>query len=759
MKLLHLAGLFLAALAMRLLTWPVVFSARGVLPGGLMDEYYHLRRIWYSVVHFPEILSFDPYVNFPEGGHVVWPPGFDWLVAVLAWLLVGAEDQTAVETVAVWVPPVLGAFTVVIVALVAQASFGGAAGAIAGILLAFLPVNWVFSALGSVDHHVAVALGGAVLLGTAMVWLRERGPRAASGLSLALGLALSLPLLVWPGYLIHVGVAQAGLVAATLGAADRKLAVDRAWSLAGAHAAATAVVLPFCLGPALPQYGAWSPLVLSWFQPAWLGAGAVALAVAALLWCQPASGATRARRVAVAAGLGLVGIGMALLLVSDLRDAVLYASGWFTRSHEVRGVVELKPLELGTAANRYSLGFFFFPLAWVVVAVSALRTRAWDRGFLLLWAATFLALALHQRRFNNSFAVPYVLVWGGALVWGLSALRPHLAGRAARSILAAALGGALLLGLLSPVAGFYETFVQRSVKALRYPDQVIAALSPWHRVHLGAADWLARSTPPTRGYLDVDLQPEYGVISPWSAGHMIRYVSERPLVQDNFGVYGGVEGFTRAAAYYGATDEAEAVALLERLRVRYVVASFGAGRHDASGPGSLSQRLSRLFGTAGTIEDLDTGRSVEVPALVHHRLVYHARSVPGESLVGLPPRWAAAVFERVAGARVEGRAPPGAQVEARLLVTTQAGRQALPRAQEPLIYRVLTRADPDGRYALTLPYPTDGPFSDSVRTGSSYRLSAAGASARLEVPEAAVQTGARVEAPPLLAGSRAPPPG
>jgi len=118
--------------------------------------------------------------------------------------------------------------------------------------------------------------------------------------------------------------------------------------------------------------------------------------------------------------------------------------------------------------------------------------------------------------------------------------------------------------------------------------------------------------------------------------------------------------------------------------------------------------------------------------------------------VGLPPRWAVGVYERVAGARVEGRTRPGAEVEARLVVTTRGGRRALPRAREPLIYRVRTRADATGRYVLTLPYSTDGVFSQEVRVEPSYRLRAAGVSARLEIPETAVQTGERVRGPLLL---------
>ncbi|SVD86227.1 uncharacterized protein METZ01_LOCUS439081, partial [marine metagenome] len=77
------------------------------------DAYYHVRRIWYSVVHFPEVLQRDPYMNFPEGGQPIWTPTFDWLVAAGVRLGLGLPEQEAMEAWIIWIPPVLGALTVV----------------------------------------------------------------------------------------------------------------------------------------------------------------------------------------------------------------------------------------------------------------------------------------------------------------------------------------------------------------------------------------------------------------------------------------------------------------------------------------------------------------------------------------------------------------------------------------------------------------------------------------------------------------------
>jgi hypothetical protein len=136
-----------------------------------------------------------------------------------------------------------------------------------------------------------------------------------------------------------------------------------------------------------------------------------------------------------------------------------------------------------------------------------------------------------------------------------------------------------------------------------------------------------------------------------------------------------------------------------------------------------------------------TGARGEIPALRHHRLIYHRR-------IGAGPGWevprgqpAVSLFERVAGARVEGRAPAGERVEARLTLALRDGRAGT--------WRAAARADDAGRWQLTLPYPNDVAFSSMVRAAEAYELASAGGSARLVVPEVAVREGRALPGPDL----------
>ncbi len=90
-----LALALIAGAAFRILpAWSGVMSGRGAVFLG-NDAYYHVRRIQYAASHYPTVLDFDPYVNFPEGAPIYWPHGFDLLLASAARLfLPGGSLET-----------------------------------------------------------------------------------------------------------------------------------------------------------------------------------------------------------------------------------------------------------------------------------------------------------------------------------------------------------------------------------------------------------------------------------------------------------------------------------------------------------------------------------------------------------------------------------------------------------------------------------------------------------------------------------------
>ena len=165
-------ALFALAFGVRALPAALVFAG-GVVTLRGNDAYYHLRRIFYSIANLPTALVFDPYVAFPAGAKPIWPPAFDWLLALLLWPVARLGGEAAVERAAAWVPPLLGAATVVLAWRVARRHLGPRAGLTAGLLLAVLGGHFSISQLGALDHPAAVSLAATGLLAATLGLLAE----------------------------------------------------------------------------------------------------------------------------------------------------------------------------------------------------------------------------------------------------------------------------------------------------------------------------------------------------------------------------------------------------------------------------------------------------------------------------------------------------------------------------------------------------------------------------------------------------------
>jgi asparagine N-glycosylation enzyme membrane subunit Stt3 len=734
----------LAALALAVRALPVrrVFVDDDVVPFG-NDAWYHLRRIVYSVVRFPEALGFDRYINHPDGAKPIWTPLFDWSLAALARPFFRPGELASVERIAVWVPPLLGAATVVVLFRLARRHLDPVTAAVSALLLCVLPAHFWYSQVGFVDHHAAVALVSAALLAACMDWVAGAdGPPAGRRFrrgTLRTGLLLGLAILVWPGSLLHVALAQLGLVVYVVTRARREDALLALRSFAATQLVACALVTPLGSGAQWPQWSEFSPLVLSRFQPWLFGLLTLLALLCAGLWHVPALGVSRARRLASAAALAVAALALVALAVPGLGEGASEAWRWLARDEAFQaGVNESQPLLLqhgaftvSRALLRLSGFFLLLPLAWPAALVWAWRRE--QRAALLTWLGWTLALCaatLAQRRFFNSFSVPFALLMGWSLCTAWRAL-----GGAAPGVPRAALRCAVVAAALACLAPTWSSYSRDLADALRpaaetrsVPSRLVSQLAG-----IEMARWLAQRTPPTRGWLDPRLRPEYGVLAPWELGHLLEYAARRPAVVDNFGDDLGAANFEQAMRYW-LSPEATASRILDSLAVRYVVLTLGQIVAATPPPDSVMAALA--LQPAPESEPPQPG---DPPALQRHRLVYESRVWGGEP-VGNPPLFR--VFEHVAGARIAGRAEPGAPVDVRLAL--HSGR---PRA---LWYRARTRADAAGRFSLRVPYATEG-APRGVRVEGPYTILCRGVEGVVAVPEEAVREGLEVAAPPPCA--------
>jgi len=103
------------------------------------DPYFFMRHVDNIMRHFPDGISFDPYMRFPSG-YIVSGIPFAYLIAWITWLVgLGAPTQHTIDSVAVFFPAIVAALSVIPVYFIGKVLFNRWAGVIAAGLIAILP--------------------------------------------------------------------------------------------------------------------------------------------------------------------------------------------------------------------------------------------------------------------------------------------------------------------------------------------------------------------------------------------------------------------------------------------------------------------------------------------------------------------------------------------------------------------------------------------------------------------------------------------
>ena len=636
------------------------------------DSTYHMRRARFAVAHFPRTILFDPLMNFPEGGIVIWPPLFDLALAAPARLAQGAAAPAeSVERGAAWVPVALAAGSIALAGLLGRTLFGAAGGVATSVFLAVCPGHILWSQYAHTDQHVVESFCGLLFL---LLFLRSRehpGLSGNPGREATSGLALALGVLVWQGAIYWGAIAAASLL---LEAIRTRRPVLRAAALTlGLPAIVTALATAAWLGPLRPSL---TYVSFGFFQPLFLAALLAAVAacdtlLSGLRWHRPAGRLLPGLLVVLAAAAAT--LPFARDLAAGLFNGIGYAAG---TTHEVagvggyvsypkdwlKGIFEARPLLAGgpaLALRQLSPAFFLSPLIILLWAVRAVRgARPGVHIALAVWGAVTVFLSLAQR-LNVYYAAPLAAL---ALIEAARAVATRLRARSprghrpSRPLVAAGIGLVLALPM-GP--GLSEEF-----RAVYVPgSDLFDTLDRMHATlprAIDAYDPGLLGPPP----FPPALSRASSVLAPWSLGHLILYDAEQPVVANNFGY-----GFLDSIRFFLAETETEALAIARQRRARWILATdlaprmndyasyldkppyfSGSGAALTISPAYLTTMQARLYEFDGKGANLP-GQTVEpVPGV---RLLFHSRSA-----IRRGGRWIAMwkVFEIVdeAGSRAPG---------------------------------------------------------------------------------------------------------
>jgi dolichyl-phosphooligosaccharide-protein glycotransferase len=775
---LMLPAVLLIGLAVRLLPLTYCISGNSVLFSEF-DPYYHMRRIVYTIDHFPFANSFDSYVNYPHGFGISWPPLFDLIAATLSLIAgLGNPARFTIELVSAAVPVLLGVLSIVLLYYIVKDALGKNAALIAAFFMAVLPAAIFRTAFAFTDHHaleIFMSLAMYLCFTRAITIAREEklslsnigGSRKALLYSALAGLGIAGMIFSWDGAPIFISVLLAyAFVQYAYDAYSRR---DSEYlSIVGAASAlvSVALVTPLIMAGPAGQDFTISALYLSWFQiiylivvalffvvmggltrlfsglkAPWFSAVLTAI-LGVILLAAAASFALPQFSEAIDAGIKfLMGYG-------DVNTTIVEVDPLFINNGELSVDIPWAYFSTGGALAIIGFGIYLFNRRW--------RSLRNAEIFLLVWTLIIIALGLMQKRFVYVLAVN-VAVFAGYAIYEALALAGFFGTVDVQKKASRAREGSIT----PPVVAVGIVAVVLLIPLLGNAVSMSSSPEPYTLDWNEACQWVSGNTPKTSYSYSADngTHPEYGIMSWWDYGNFILYKAERPAIANNFQT-----GIADAAKFFIAQDEASANAIMDECSAKYVMLDYRLGSPWAgvtygifenmpylAGDDVDSYHMSYLmpvqYGSKRMLDGSDKyynsmysrlfngdglgGRDqigYNSSGLERYRLVYETQG-------GDPVK----VFEYVKGAAINGTAAPGTKLELSLRVTTPSGAK---------VYHGSATADAKGTYSFLVPYPTSGTVG-VIKTGPAYTVTSGASTVEVQVPESAIDNGDTIAGGPL----------
>lgn len=691
------------------------------------DAYYHLHATRYTVTHYPEILTHDPYLSFPKGAQTSWYPLYDFFAASLAQIIsFGSPSIELTESICRFLPPVLGALTLWIVFLICRCSGPGYGWLSALAVLCWIPSHVDFTWAGYADHHGAEILLAAMLVLLTIKYSQTTDTADPAALSsVKIGLMLSLVQLLWNGGILFGGVLFLWVLDHCLYQLLRNGAVIGwfKWSWI-VFALPCLFSLLFSINSPWTKSGDFTYYAPSLFTPVcYFCASVVLLLVTApFTWLKNRYSVNPQRTwYLVIAALAL--FICAILSIPVVRIEVLKGIGYATRN--------LSDVKAFHSEGLFTTHGVFFPtralqrITWLIICAPVMvfllllreyRQPETARGisFLSVYILVFLLLTLVHKRFEGHLAV--------ALVCGLGSVVNGYVPRKSHQILCL-----LALPLLMfPSRSYYFSGDTISDQEYHPQYQVISDAA------IDALNWLKTSTPSPGDILDSTTEPTYGVFCNWDWGHWVVYLAERPAMLNPFRfAQSWSEGFKEGLGFYLLESEQDAVAFCRNHKIRFIICESMILNQDeysvvaGNGEKYTNIRFSKTetgisyhYQPAPEYHRLVHTRMLEydgsqssyltetLPSLHHFRLVYESEQL----IKGLNSYVnGIKIYEFVEGKAIQGTLEPGAEVTIRVPVETNTGRQFL--------WTTRSEVDSTGVFRAVLPYFGVNPHPGSTRWG------------------------------------------
>ncbi|MDD5312473.1 MAG: oligosaccharyl transferase, archaeosortase A system-associated [Dehalococcoidia bacterium] len=594
------------------LPYPQVFVDNWVKLTGV-DAYYYMRLVDNLVRHFPNLTQFDPYFQYPGG----WDPGaapnfFAYFMGAIIWMLgLGTTDQHTVDVIAVYIPPVLAALTVIAVFFIGKTIGGKWMGLLAAGLLAIIPGEFLNrSLLGNTDHHVAEVLFSSVAMMFVFMFIHSSERKSFAGLreegswketklllyGILGGVFLGTYLLTWAGALLFVLIFFVFIVVQAV--------IEHMCGRSNDYLG----LLGLCI------FGTAFVVYLPWARSTYVTLSLMIAIFTSILLVIVSRSMLKLRVKSlyypvVIISLGIIGC-LGIYLVNDklliqLISRVFSIFIWSTDTT----VFEMQPLlwygkefTFSVVMQNYATGFILSMLALVILIYRVIKNNRVVDVLLAVWSVIILLAALSMKRFAYYFDLNVALLTG-YLSWivlslvltgkvlpdkdeqkekqdigtlGKKAIKQKSTHKFSKTYMYVALLMIFLIVYypdIGPLPGGRKPAIDVASKPAFLPADSWCESLDWLRLNtpepLGDADdyYGLYQAPHESGGFSYP-STAYGVLSWWDYGYLITRIGRRiPHSNPGIGTYG-------EANYFIAQDQESSGKLMHDWGIKYVVISY-----------------------------------------------------------------------------------------------------------------------------------------------------------------------------------------
>jgi dolichyl-diphosphooligosaccharide--protein glycosyltransferase len=694
----ELFAVIILGFSVRLFSGRNSFTENGILLPGY-DEYYHMRRILFTVNHFPNTLWFDSYLKYPEGLNIAWPPLFDQVSAAFC-VVFGQHSKSGVEMAASFVPVLIGVIAIAAVYCIVRELFDHNVALLAAFMAALAPDYLLYTSFAATDHHCLEVLFSLIIL---LFMIKAIICRSEKRFLYALvaGVAMAALAYTWQGAALYLAAFLIyAFIQMTLDLRENHTANETATVLLAAFTAALVLVLPFGK--------------TAWLSMSFQGIAAIMVALAVMHALALIIARNKMDWKAFPLSIPILFVLLAIFTqlsggLFGTEPKILSILHYFLGGEMIGKISEAEPLIYDS--ETFSLVMFsalgltiLFSLCAVVASIICIRrsTDAERRGriMLLLWALFSIIITFGQSRFlylsSVYMGLMISILFFFLLDWAAKRSPAECHGRSTEySRFLAAL---LLLLLVLPMVWDAASFAQSA-----RPD----VTGDW----VDSLAWLKENSKNTSFFDSPQEKPEYSVMCWWDYGNWVLYLGERPVLANNFQA-----GALDASWFYLSESEERATSILDGWGCKYVfadysliygklaaladwasedVTSYMSGEYDGSQYSIIPRE--RLFNTTlGKLYLLDGA------GMGHLRLIYESKTSIGESSVKSEVKLSEVkLFEYVPGALIRVRSGPDQKVAALVNMTSNQGR--------PYIYVHEAQAKGD-YFEIRVPYSTENRY-------------------------------------------------